>query len=403
MKLQSENSIQIQLIKLHICCTGRPLSHSVKDRAMTKILVIEDEQIVREAIQDLLELEGFQTLGAPNGGEGVQLAQDNLPDLILCDVQMPDMNGYDVLTSLIHNPSTNTIPFIFLTAKGTRTDQRYGMELGADDYLVKPCTAEELLRAIASRLSKHSAVENRIQQELGSLRSSIALSLPHELRTPITSILSSVELLRVLAPSITENRITEIADDVEGAVQRLYRLIQNYLAYIQLELIARDPNRLNLLQYECLDDCVGVITETSQNLAQKLERSDDLVLHLQNAAIVIAHSQFHKIILELTDNAFKFSPPNTPVTLRSWVEGDSFVVEVRDCGRGMTPTHIAQVGAYFQFDRHYYEQQGLGLGLAIARRILDIYQGNFQIESVLNEGTTVRASFRLWKEQGGDG
>jgi K+-sensing histidine kinase KdpD len=277
------------------------------------------------------------------------------------------------------------------------------MELGADDYLIKPCTAEELLRAIASRLNKHSAVENRIQQELSSLRSSIALSLPHELRTPITSILSSVELLRVLAPGITEGRIMEIADDVEGAVQRLYRLIQNYLAYIQLELIARDPNRLRLFQYECLDDCVGVITETSQNLAQKLERSDDLVLHLQNAAIVIAHSQFQKVILELIDNAFKFSPPNTPVTLRSWVEGESLVVEVSDCGRGMTPAQIAQVGAYFQFDRHYYEQQGLGLGLVIARRIVDIYQGNLQIESALNEGTTVRASFRLWKEQGGDG
>lgn len=359
--------------------------------------------MVREAIQDLLELEGFQTLGAPNGGEGVQLAQNNLPDLILCDVQMPDMNGYDVLTSLIHNPSTNTIPFIFLTAKGTRTDQRYGMELGADDYLVKPCTAEELLRAITSRLNKHSAIENRIQQELGSLRSSIALSLPHELRTPITSILSSVELLRVLAPNISENRIIEIADDVEGGVQRLYRLIQNYLAYIQLELIARDPERLHLIESEYLDDCASVMAETSQGLAQKFERSEDLVLQLQDAAIAMAHSQFQKVILELLDNAFKFSTPNTSVTLRSWVEGGYFIVEVSDCGRGMTPTQIAQVGAYFQFDRHYYEQQGLGLGLAIARRILDIYRGHLQIESVLNQGTTVRASFRLWTQQVGSG
>lgn len=132
---------------------------------MKTILVIEDEQTVRESILDLLEAEGFHGIGSENGNVGVQLAHEHHPDLILCDVQMPEMDGFSVLTQLRQSPDTAGIPFIFLTARTTKTDIRYGMELGADDYLTKPCTATELLGAVAGRLAKYEAMAQRYRQK----------------------------------------------------------------------------------------------------------------------------------------------------------------------------------------------------------------------------------------------
>ncbi|NJN91523.1 MAG: response regulator [Leptolyngbyaceae cyanobacterium SL_5_14] len=133
---------------------------------MPKILVIEDGLDVRACIIELLEVEGFEVIAAETSPEGVQFAQELSPDLILCDVMMPEMDGYEVLASLRQHPTTETVPFIFLTAKATKADLRHGMELGADDYLTKPFTRSELLAAIATRLSKREAFSHRYASEL---------------------------------------------------------------------------------------------------------------------------------------------------------------------------------------------------------------------------------------------
>jgi EAL domain-containing protein (putative c-di-GMP-specific phosphodiesterase class I)/FixJ family two-component response regulator len=125
---------------------------------MKNILVIEDEEVIRENILKLLKAEGFNATGAANGMQGLSLAMSNLPDVILCDVMMPEIDGYGVLTALRSNPVTATVPFIFLTGKADRTEMRQGMELGADDYLTKPFTQTELIGAIASRLKKQEAL-----------------------------------------------------------------------------------------------------------------------------------------------------------------------------------------------------------------------------------------------------
>ncbi|HCF26196.1 MAG TPA: response regulator [Cyanobacteria bacterium UBA11049] len=125
---------------------------------MKKILVIEDDFSVRANILDLLEAEDFNAIGAENGFIGALWAQQHLPDLIICDVMMPEVDGYEVLNALRSQPTTATIPFIFLTAMADKSNIRYGMELGADDYVTKPFTQEELLKAIATRFAKQDAV-----------------------------------------------------------------------------------------------------------------------------------------------------------------------------------------------------------------------------------------------------
>ena len=121
---------------------------------MKRILVIEDERIMRENLVTLLDLEGFAVAGAENGRRGVELARSNRPDLILCDVMMPMLDGYGVLRRLREDRGLADIPFIFFTAKGEKPDLRLGLNLGADDYLIKPVPKDELLAAIAARLGR---------------------------------------------------------------------------------------------------------------------------------------------------------------------------------------------------------------------------------------------------------
>ncbi len=126
------------------------------------ILVIEDESALREEIIDMLNLEGYRTLEANNGVTGLQLAIEFLPSIILCDISMPQMGGFDVLDALRRNEATVSIPFIFLTAKADRSFMRHGMELGADDYLTKPFTNSELLTAIKVRLERRTVTTQSV-------------------------------------------------------------------------------------------------------------------------------------------------------------------------------------------------------------------------------------------------
>jgi two-component system, OmpR family, alkaline phosphatase synthesis response regulator PhoP len=126
-----------------------------------KILVIDDERSTRTNIISVLEAEGYEAFGAENGRVGIALAQQNLPDLIICDILMPGLDGYDVLTTLQQDPRTATIPFIFLTISASEAGYRQSIEMGADDYLSKPVTSEQLRSAIALRLDPRISTSRR--------------------------------------------------------------------------------------------------------------------------------------------------------------------------------------------------------------------------------------------------
>ena len=136
-------------------------------RFMSKtILVIEDNNEIRENTAEILELAGYKTITAENGRQGVDLALKNKPDVIVCDIMMPELDGYGVLHLLRKNAGTESVPFIFLTAKTERSDFRKGMEMGADDYITKPFDENELLSAVELRLKQLSCLNIPIPQQL---------------------------------------------------------------------------------------------------------------------------------------------------------------------------------------------------------------------------------------------
>jgi anti-anti-sigma factor len=167
---------------------------------MTTILAIEDETKIRENIQEILELEGFDVLTAENGRLGVQLAQEHHPDLIICDVMMPELDGYDVLVTLRQDPNTLKIPFIFLSARATKADFRKGMSLGADDYLTKPFTPGELREAIFTRLEKQTMMMTRYAQELERAMGSSLQPVTPPLKPATEAVTCVVTPVKVIQP-----------------------------------------------------------------------------------------------------------------------------------------------------------------------------------------------------------
>lgn len=196
---------------------------------MKKILVIEDEKAVLTNILEILEGGGFDGIGAENGGLGLELAKKHLPDLILCDIMMPGLDGHDVLAQLREEPMTATIPFIFLTAKAEQADLRQGMNLGADDYITKPFRRKELLEAIDTRLAKKAVVMQQYEtqrqradglqskmhelEQLNNTKEELLKKLIEDLRNPLSKINLAIHMLKSTPTDVSRDRYLEILQE----------------------------------------------------------------------------------------------------------------------------------------------------------------------------------------------
>src|SRR5437016_11876061 len=214
---------------------------------MQKILIIDDEEWLREKVHVALHQQGFVVIEAPDGTMGIELARKELPDLILCDVNMEKMDGYATLSSLRNEPATLSIPFILMTGLADNAGMRHGMELGADDYLPKPFTIDALYAAVEARLRKAQTMRQESEKKLADLRDNISLMLPHELRTPLNGILAYGEILATEAATLPASEVAEMGQVIHDSGKRLERLIENFLIYAQLELLGSDPQKVSAL------------------------------------------------------------------------------------------------------------------------------------------------------------
>lgn len=358
---------------------------------MKKILVIEDEPQIRENLEQILEFSGFATLTAEDGSQGVVLALKHEPDLIICDIMLPKLDGYGVLKEIRANAATAQTPLIFLTAKTARDAVRQGMEIGADDYLTKPFTSDELLKAIDTQLGKQAVRQQQAQDQLNALCLNLASSLPHELHTPLNGIIGMGQLLVQTYDDMEPDEVLEIGQSIYESALRLYRLTQNFVLYADLEMMMANPDRRKILDYESNQSLTQVaIAETALTKATKANRQADLQLDVEPAVLKMADQHLHKVVEELIDNALKFSNPETEIGVIGKINGDKFQLEIINQGRGMSAEQIAALGAYRQFSRRVYEQQGSGLGLVISKYLVELYGGNFTVESIPEQQTTIR-------------
>ena len=356
---------------------------------MTKILVIDDEIMLREAIVLGLRAENFEVFEAEDGISGMQLAHSVHPDLIVSDINMKGMDGYDTLAALRTDKATANIPFVLMTGRADLKGMRLGMSLGADDYLPKPFRLHELVDVVRTRIGKQQAIRQEAESRLSELRSNISMMLPHELLTPLTGIIGMAEMIVNEAGSLTPAELREFGTDIKLSGVRLHRLIMNFLVYAQIEMMTIQPERVRLLREVNPIPVGGTVENTARRKTQDVGRAADLQLDLQGGEVAMSESNLAKIVEELVDNACKFSSVGKTVVVRTLTDGSWTEINVTDQGRGMKPEHVANIGAYVQFERRIHEQQGSGLGLAIVSRLAELHGGQITITSQPDMGTTV--------------
>jgi two-component system, sensor histidine kinase and response regulator len=349
---------------------------------MTKVLVIEDELPILENICDYLEMNDYEVFRAGNGRAGLEIAQQILPNVIISDIMMPEMDGLELLKALKEDLSTADIPFIFLTAKSEEHDLRLGMNLGADDYIKKPFRNADLIQSIEARLSKNKMIQEKQEQKLDNIRYSLTVSLPHELYTPLNGILGYSQLLKTDIYSFSKEELSDILNNLNNSAQRLNKIVTNYVYYLSLlEILNSGFN----LDNEITLDASEIINEQATVVARHYNGEKRLVINTYPSAIRISSVHLYKIINELADNAFKFSRPEQDITINAVKVDDNYKLSIHNYGIGMNQEQIQNIGAYVQFNRTKYEQQGLGLGLSICKKICEIYNIKIDVFSIPNE------------------
>ncbi|MFN8376718.1 MAG: hybrid sensor histidine kinase/response regulator [Anaerolineae bacterium] len=355
---------------------------------MGRILIIEDDAALRELMAISL-MRQHEILEAANGKLGLLAVHQHHPDLVLCDIAMPEMDGYQVLQNLRDTPETASIPFVFITAYIDRADVRRGMDLGADDYLAKPFTAQELRDMVNGCLRKKALQEAALKRAIEDIHQNIVMSLPHELRTAIMVIEGYVHLMLEEVEHVSPHH-QEMLLAVGNASRRLHRLAEKFLWYSKIQLM----DTLNV-KTQVTEKALEAVQWIATEKAHQAERFSDLHLDLDDVMICMPPECVQKVVEEVVENAFKFSAAGTAVNIRAKVHDDMYVISVTNFGRGMSETQIARIEAFTQFERDTYEQQGLGLGLVIAKRLTELFGGKFTIHSIPQEKTEIIAALPM--------
>lgn len=365
---------------------------------MTTILVIEDEKPLREEIADTLGFEGFDVLVAENGQAGVQLAREQLPELIVCDVTMPQLDGYGVLAALRESASTTVIPFMFLTARADKSFMRHGMELGADDYLTKPFTRGELLEAIRARLERSAAIAQTYDDHLEGAKATLTRMVAHELRTPLISLRTVKDIMNRQLNQMNPESMKELIDSMGSGIERLTHVVEQtiYLTHLETGML-----RVEAILQDGFPTPIGAILNRSIDLARQFAyRNRDGVIDTQFAnetAEVRAHSQALKhAFAELIANALSFSDEGSEIRITQYATRNSLTVTITDCGVGIPCGQQKEAFKKFtQINRAAQEQQGIGLGLHVAQRIIEAHSGTLTLTSKPEEGTQIVVTLPL--------
>jgi two-component system sensor histidine kinase/response regulator len=349
---------------------------------MKLILLIDDDENICQTFGLALRLEGYRVIESNSGLAGLELARQQLPDLILTDINMPGGNGMTLLSHIRADPELGSKQVVLMTGRPDLVSSRNGMEQGADDFLVKPITTEALLKCMKARLDR-SDVNWRVEDRFFSRFQSCAMStLPHECFTPLAGIIGLAEILESEQISSPEE-IRSLSRDILQSAMRLHRTLRNYLLILDFQTENKEH-----LQDAVLLTPVDVRKSIDLGIAAALEsqkREKDLTVECEECSILVPSADLVLIVEELLDNAFKFSRSGSPVKLRLNREGSLLVT---DSGRGMTQEEINQVAAFKQFDRKKHEQQGLGLGLTLVKAISKRIGAEFTIENRFTEGIT---------------
>ncbi len=356
-----------------------------------RILVVEDHKSMSQAIQSILESEGYVVFAATDGVEALEMMEDVRPDLILADIMMPRMDGYTLYEKIRARPEWIPIPFIFLTAKSEREDRLRGKKLGAEDYVTKPFDAEELIVIVRSRLGRARAIQEATEASFEQLKQHIVTVLGHELRTPLTYVTGYTDLALEDVSSLSPGEVEDFLYGIKAGADRLNRLVEDLLLLVQIDSGRAREEFEGLASQD--RNLAEVVRRAAGQFASQARRQG-ISLEIEVAPglppVELCEHFFVDALGRLLENAVKFSREEASrVEIRASA-GDEWVsIAVSDDGVGIPLDQQEHLFDRFrQLNRGQLEQQGVGLGLAIAQELIHLHGGKITVESTPGEGST---------------
>ena len=347
---------------------------------MKKILVVEDDRTIRTNIYEILEASGYNCMLAEDGIDALEKARKNLPDLVISDIMMPKMDGYEFFRNFNEQFSDYGVPFIFLSAKTNQDEIRKGMNLGVDDYLTKPFKIKDLVNAIEARFTKSEKQKRQLEKFTSEI---VHHYIPHELRSPLVAILGISEIIRDDYGQLSGSDIIQFAEKIYKAGERLHERIEKFLSLIELDQV----QMRNILDSFVNSTELIKIQDIVLDFISKSCRIIDLPV-LPQQRIKINYHFLNILLKELLENADKFSPKDSDIKIIFSVTEHQFQLNIINSSEeNIISINDYQIIDFFQIDKETKQQPGNGLGLAIVKRISKLYKLDFTISK--NENNEV--------------
>lgn len=352
------------------------------------ILVVDDNPLIVGVLTKILSSVGYRVLEATNGQQALQVLESNAVDVIVCDVMMPKMDGYELQQSLRSSDKLCHIPFVFLSALGDSIEVIKGKECGADDYLTKPFDAQALLAIIRGKLDSSRKRKGAENQRYESYRKKVIHTLSHEFRTPLVAINTGAELLLEQQEALDKQKALNLLEAIRRGGERLERLVNDFMVLQQIE---GGVAKRVFDSRAVLCDINRVVEQVLEVRADSYRQEQGIVTfeQLKQAVFVnIYEQQIHDVLDRLIMNGIKFSESDRSILVRIKLRKQEVGVEICDRGIGLDPNKINEaLDPFGQIDRDRYEQQGGGMGLAIAARYALINNGRIEIRPRDGGGT----------------
>jgi two-component system sensor histidine kinase/response regulator len=339
-----------------------------------KVLLVDDHPTNIAILEELLG-EKYHLKTAGSGEEVLALVEEFRPDLILLDIMMPGIDGYETCRRIRANPALKFIKIIMVSAKAMVAERLKGYESGADDYITKPFEEEELLAKVKVYLRLKSV------EEVDQLKSNLLTLLNHETRTPLNGMLQALEILSddAVSPDIRKTCL----DLLNRSTERLYLLLDKVI-----KLCAMKAGKWDF-RFEHADLCEIINEAAGEVVRRASERNVKIDQDLREAVTKVDANEMKFVVSALLDNAIRFSPAGGRVVIGVSAENRHFNVTVNDEGDGIDPSLLGSVFEPFNASDVMYHSDGHRLSLAIARQVALAHDGTINVESRKGLGTTV--------------
>ena len=365
-----------------------------------KILIVDDVVSNVLLLKILLSNEKFQVCTANCGNACIEVAKKELPDLILLDVMMPDISGFDAAVILKKDPTTKDIPIIFLTALNTPQDLVHGFKVGASDFLTKPFNKEELVMRVMQQISLVAAkriIEQQNRELMATLtnRDKMYSVIAHDLRSPMASIRMVLNLVvQSSTPETVGAELYTLLDQANRESEEVHDLLDNLLKWTKSQ-----TGRLNVvLQDLDLNDIIPGVVDIFEMIASTKQIKLDLQGPDKPLVVHADNDMLKTVVRNFISNAIKFSPEGASIEIVMKEEGDFAKVSVRDHGVGIAPDRLESIFHKGETTYGTGGEEGSGLGLQLCQDFARKNGGDCTVESVEGEGSTFSVLIPLKKE-----